>query len=79
MMQDEAIKELLRGYRGHEIPTDEIWADNQTVFKHWTRLFTRLQQLGGEEIEGRNIEIQKTLFENGVSYNQYNPQGGVQR
>ncbi len=79
MMRNEAIRELLSGYAGNEVPTDEIWADNQIVFKQWESLFKRLKTLGIDEIESRSQEIQKTLFENGVSYNQYNLQGGAQR
>ena len=46
---------------------------------HWDAFFQSFNQLGNGEMNNRNTEIQRLLKENGVTYNIYGDNAGLNR
>ena len=47
---------------------DEMYAGEGSVLPHWQTLMQELDQLGREGLERRNLEAQRLLRENGVTF-----------
>jgi len=58
---------------------DEMYAGEGSVLPHWQALMQELDQLGREGLERRNLEAQRLLRENGVTFNIYDGLRGMAR
>ena len=76
MLLSEDLNRILRGYREQSSTSDELWTDNGQLSEHWEPLLKQILQLGEDELWGRNIELQRLLKDNGVTYNIYNRHDG---
>ena len=47
-------------------------AQEEEIHPHWNQLVDRMSQLGINEIEQRKVELQRLLYDSGVTYNAYN-------
>lgn len=67
------------GYFSQQATLDECFGPNGEVREHWKRLLTNANQLQGDELKSRSQELLKLLQENGVTYNVYNDDSGLNR
>ena len=70
---------LLNKYRKIISSYDEVIDQNGLVKPHWQKLFDTLESLGLDGLEIRNQEIINKLKENGVTYNVYESNNGMNR
>ncbi len=79
MPYQPAIDSLLQQYIPAISSYNELFAAGNTIRPDWQIFFNSLHQLGYEELQNRNIDIQRLLKENGVAYNIYNDPSGQNR
>lgn len=79
MIIEEELKLLLKGYDGKEQPRDELWANSRQALPYWEQLLKQIRNLGTEELSNRNLEIQRLLVDNGVSFNLFDQTDKNQR
>lgn len=79
MIIEEQLKLLLKGYDGQEQARDELWANSGQALPYWEQLLKQIQNLGAEELSTRNVEIQRLLADNGVSFNLFDQAKKQQR
>ena len=70
---------LLNSYKKAINSYDEVIDQNGQVKPYWQSLFDTLESVGMEELELRNQEIINKLKENGVTYNVYESNNGINR
>jgi len=58
---------------------DEMFTSKMKVKESWVSLSENLRQLGSEELQSRQKDIDWILSENGVTYNVYNDPKGLNR
>ena len=58
---------------------DEMFTSNMKVKSSWKPLSDNLKELGSEELESRQKDVDWILSENGVTYNVYNDPKGLNR
>jgi len=69
---------LLKHYKASNTH-DEMFTSTMKVKSSWKPLSDNLSQLGSEELEARQKDIDWILSENGVTYNVYNDPKGLNR
>jgi uncharacterized circularly permuted ATP-grasp superfamily protein/uncharacterized alpha-E superfamily protein len=62
-----------------ELQLDELLGEDGQLRPHWETFFQSYNQLGAEEISGRNEDMMRLLRENGVTYNIYGDPSGLNR
>jgi uncharacterized circularly permuted ATP-grasp superfamily protein/uncharacterized alpha-E superfamily protein len=77
--ENETIGNWASGYFSQPATLDECFGSNGEVRDHWKRLLTNANQLDGDELKNRSQELLKLLQENGVTYNVYNDDSGLNR
>ena len=76
MQLSENLKRILQRYREQSLSSDELWTEGGELQQYWEPLLKQVLQLGEDELWGRNIELQRLLKDNGVTYNIYDRQDG---
>ncbi|MGA2499337.1 MAG: circularly permuted type 2 ATP-grasp protein, partial [Tepidisphaeraceae bacterium] len=70
---------VLSGYRPEAGLFDEARAEDGSWREHWREIVTALDQLGVQELNQRWAQAQRTIRENGVTYNVYGDPRGLDR
>jgi uncharacterized circularly permuted ATP-grasp superfamily protein/uncharacterized alpha-E superfamily protein len=78
-MNNETIVGILNSYLSTINSYDEVLDTNGQVKPYWKNLFTTIEHIGMDVLELRNQEIINTLKENGVTYNVYESNVGMNR
>ena len=72
-------KELCYRYTPEQGCFDEMWSQENQLRPHWEYFAASLRALGGSELERRQLEAERLLRENGVTYNVYGDPEGLNR
>jgi hypothetical protein len=67
--QNTLLQALTKGYFTNRTLLDECFGFEGDVKEHWKKLLNNIEQLDGEELRGRQLELLTLLKENGVTYN----------
>jgi uncharacterized circularly permuted ATP-grasp superfamily protein/uncharacterized alpha-E superfamily protein len=78
-MNNDISLSLLNSYKTIINEYDEVLDANGQVKPYWQTLFDTIEQLGMDVLELRNQEIISKLKENGVTYNVYESNQGINR
>lgn len=78
-MTNDISLSLLNNYKKLINSYDEVIDQNGQIKPYWQGLFATLETLGLDELEQRNQEIINKLKENGVTYNVYEANNGMNR
>ena len=70
---------ILQNYLSNQYSYDEMLGKDGNLRPHWDAFFQSFNQLGNGEMNNRNTEIQRLLKENGVTYNIYGDNAGLNR
>ena len=70
---------MLHDYLTDQYSYDEMLGKDGNLRPHWDAFFQSFNQLGNGEINNRNAEISRLLKENGVTYNIYGDNAGLNR
>lgn len=70
---------ILKDYLSNQFSFDEMLDKEGVLRPQWKSFFTSFNQLGNSEILNRNTEISRLLKENGVTYNIYGDNTGLNR
>jgi len=73
------IYSLLQQYIPAFSSYNELFTPDNVIRPDWQTFFSALHQLGYQELQNRNIDVQRLLKENGVAYNIYNDPSGQDR
>ena len=75
----QQISSLTEGYFADQKVLDECFNPDGNPKESWKNLLANLDQLGASELKVRHQELLKLLQENGVTYNVYGDNTGLQR
>jgi uncharacterized circularly permuted ATP-grasp superfamily protein len=79
MPNQPEIYSLLQQYIPALSSYNELFTADNVIRPDWQSFFSALHQLGYQELQNRNIDVQRLLKENGVAYNIYNDPSGQDR
>ncbi|WP_020530675.1 circularly permuted type 2 ATP-grasp protein [Flexithrix dorotheae] len=71
--------EVLQNYASSLYSYDEMMTAKGEIRPHWMHFYDVLKALSAEELAGRQRELNAVLRENGVTYNVYNKNQGMER
>ena len=61
------------------LPTDSLFKSDPQLIDYWNKFLKSFNQLGSEELQSRNLDINRYLKENGVTYTIHNNPSGSKR
>jgi uncharacterized circularly permuted ATP-grasp superfamily protein/uncharacterized alpha-E superfamily protein len=61
------------------LPTDSLFQSDPQLIDYWNKFLKSFNQLGSEELQSRNLDINRYLKENGVTYTIHNNPSGSKR
>lgn len=77
--QNSLLDSFTQGYFTDQTVLDECFSANEGTKESWKRLLTNIENLGPTEFKNRQQELLKLLEENGVTYNVYGDNNGLNR
>jgi len=70
---------ILQDYLSNQYSYDEMLGKDGNLRPHWESFFRSFDQLGSMEMQNRKGEIARLMKENGVTYNIYGDNNGINR
>lgn len=77
--QNTLLDSFTQGYFADQTVLDECFSTNEGTKESWKRLLANIENLGPTEFKNRQQELLKLLEENGVTYNVYGDNNGLNR